>query len=72
VGDKKTRKKDVIEKMFRQELTCEAMRKVEKKRRKERANLGLEEDPPEAENGEAGAGAVTHTTTEEADDGVIR
>jgi hypothetical protein len=69
VGDKKTRKKDVIEKMFRQELTCEAMRKVEKKRGKERAKLGLED---EAENEETGTGAVTHTTTEEADDSVIR
>ncbi len=35
VGDHKTRKKDVVEKMFRQELTAEAMKKVEKKREKE-------------------------------------
>jgi DUF2985 family protein len=32
VGDHKTRKKDVIERMFRQELTEEAIHKVEKKR----------------------------------------
>jgi hypothetical protein len=35
IGDHKSRKKDVVEKMFRQELTSEAMRKVEKKRMKE-------------------------------------
>jgi hypothetical protein len=35
IGDHKTRKKDVVEKMFRQELTGEAMKKVEKKRMKE-------------------------------------
>lgn len=46
VGDHKTRKKDVREKMLRQELTAEALKKVEKKRRKERREereaLGLE------------------------------
>jgi hypothetical protein len=35
VGDHRTRKKDVLEKMSRQELTEEAMRKVEKHRDKE-------------------------------------
>ena len=35
IGDHKTRKKDVLEKVFRQELTASAMRKVEKKRGKE-------------------------------------
>jgi hypothetical protein len=34
IGDRKTRKKDVVERMFRQELTEEAMRRVQ--RRKER------------------------------------
>lgn len=34
VGDRRTRKKDVIERMFRQELTEEAIAKVEKKKRK--------------------------------------
>lgn len=34
VGDRKTRKKEVVEKMFRQELTEEAMAKVQKKKRK--------------------------------------
>ncbi|PMD15087.1 hypothetical protein NA56DRAFT_582582 [Hyaloscypha hepaticicola] len=32
IGDHKTRKKDVLEKMYRQELTKSAMKKVEKKR----------------------------------------
>lgn len=31
-GDRKTRKKDVLERMFRQELTATAMKKVEKRR----------------------------------------
>ncbi|PMD32424.1 hypothetical protein L207DRAFT_440534 [Hyaloscypha variabilis F] len=35
IGDHKTRKKDVLEKMFRQELTKTAMKKVEKKRGKD-------------------------------------
>jgi len=34
VGDRKSRKRDVVEKMFRQELTEAAMAKVEKKKRK--------------------------------------
>ncbi len=32
VGDHKTRKRDVLERIFRQELTASAMKKVEKKR----------------------------------------
>lgn len=35
VGDKRTRKKDVIERMFRQQLTEQAMQKIEKRRQKE-------------------------------------
>lgn len=35
IGDRRTRKKDVIERMFRQELTDYAMRKVEKERKKQ-------------------------------------
>lgn len=45
IGDRRTRKKEVIEKMFRQELTEEAIAKVEKKKRKsqsiKRASTGL-------------------------------
>lgn len=36
IGDRRSRKKDVVERMFRQELTQEAMNKMEKKRKKER------------------------------------
>lgn len=35
IGDHKTRKKDVIEKMFRQELTADAIKKVSKRKEKE-------------------------------------
>lgn len=35
IGDRRTRKKDVIERMFRQELTDYAIRKVEKERKKQ-------------------------------------
>ncbi|GAB7353965.1 hypothetical protein MBLNU459_g4563t1 [Dothideomycetes sp. NU459] len=35
VGDKRTRKKDVIERMFRQQLTEEAMHKIEERRQRE-------------------------------------
>ncbi|KAJ5165303.1 uncharacterized protein N7500_007133 [Penicillium coprophilum] len=35
IGDRRTRKKDVVERLFRQELTEEAMRKMEKKKIKE-------------------------------------
>ncbi|KAL2065891.1 hypothetical protein VTL71DRAFT_3561 [Oculimacula yallundae] len=41
VGDHKTRKKDVREKMIRQELTSDAIKKVEKKRRHELKKAGL-------------------------------
>lgn len=36
IGDKRSRKKDVVERMFRQQLTEQAMRKIEKRRQKER------------------------------------
>jgi len=41
VGDRKTRKKDVVERMFRQELTKEAMRRVQEN--KERAQTEQDE-----------------------------
>jgi hypothetical protein len=34
IGDRRTRKKDVVERLFRQQLTDKAMKKMEKKRRK--------------------------------------
>lgn len=36
VGDHKTRKKDVLETMFRQDLTAQAMKDIEKRRQRER------------------------------------
>lgn len=44
VGDHRTRKKDVRERMVRQELTADAIRKVEKKRRHELKKAGLIRD----------------------------
>ncbi|KAF2466715.1 uncharacterized protein BDR25DRAFT_236136 [Lindgomyces ingoldianus] len=44
IGDKKTRKKDVMERMNRQELTEEAMHKVEKKRERESESEREDED----------------------------
>lgn len=38
IGDHKTRKKDVLETMFRQELTKQAMKNIQKRRVKEREN----------------------------------
>ncbi|KAM5470168.1 hypothetical protein MauCBS54593_004052 [Microsporum audouinii] len=38
-GDRMTRKKDVIEKMLRQQLTREAIKKVEKRKKKEKKKL---------------------------------
>lgn len=35
VGDKRTRKKEVVERMFRQQLTEQAMHKIEKRRKRE-------------------------------------
>ncbi|KKK17186.1 hypothetical protein ARAM_007402 [Aspergillus rambellii] len=36
LGDRRTRKKDVVERMFRQKLTKEAMKKIEKKKKKKK------------------------------------
>jgi hypothetical protein len=47
VGDHKTRKKDVREKMFRQELTAEAMKKMRKRTRKEMKKSGELQDGEE-------------------------
>lgn len=48
VGDHRTRKKEVIERMFRQELTTEAIKQVEKRKEKEKernAELDQVHDP---------------------------
>lgn len=50
IGDHKTRKKDVKERMFRQELTAEAMKKMNKKAKKELEETGnLNGDPNPSE-----------------------
>lgn len=44
IGDKRTRKKEVVERMFRQQLTEQAMRKIEKRRaREQRRNSDLDQ-----------------------------
>jgi hypothetical protein len=51
VGDHKTRKKDVRERMFRQELTAEAIKKMNKKARKQLIKEGeLDKEDIEADN----------------------
>lgn len=45
VGDRRTRKKDVIERMFRQELTQEAMKRVNKAKAKETLGVLSSSDP---------------------------
>jgi hypothetical protein len=61
IGDKRTRKKDVIERMMRQELTSEAIQKIDTRRLKEAEERGeinepfrknLEEQREDAENEE--------------------
>lgn len=49
IGDRKTRKKDVIERMSRQELTEEAIEKVKKEKEKEAERQAAEKE--EALNG---------------------
>ncbi|OJJ48917.1 hypothetical protein ASPZODRAFT_164511 [Penicilliopsis zonata CBS 506.65] len=44
IGDRRTRKKEVVERMFRQQLTSEAMKKMQKKKRKEKLQLAEELD----------------------------
>ena len=38
IGDHKTRKKDVLERIFRQDLTAKAIRVIDKRREQERSN----------------------------------
>ena len=71
VGDHRSRKKDVIEKMFRQQLTEEAIQKVERKKRKELkkdlARKGLSSEL-ELRGESSQAGLPTHTVTEDGAD----
>lgn len=46
IGDRRTRKKDVVERLFRQQLTEEAVKKMEKKKVKEERK-SMQQDRPE-------------------------
>lgn len=50
IGDRRTRKRDVVERLFREKLTSEAMKKINKKKRKAEKQIAEEtgEDPPRA------------------------
>jgi hypothetical protein len=69
VGDHKTRKKDVIERMFRQQLTEEAMKKVERKKKKalekDLAKKGLASEVLLRTEISEPSPVPTHTTEEE-------
>ncbi|KAE8399095.1 hypothetical protein BDV37DRAFT_12570 [Aspergillus pseudonomiae] len=45
IGDRKTRKKDVVERLFREQLTREAMKKVNKKKKKRQQKIEEEDEP---------------------------
>ncbi|KAJ5562781.1 hypothetical protein N7535_002773 [Penicillium sp. DV-2018c] len=54
IGDRRTRKKDVVERLFRQELTEEAMRKMEKKKiKEERRSAQIERSSAQIERSSA-------------------
>ncbi|KAJ5795025.1 hypothetical protein N7457_001624 [Penicillium paradoxum] len=54
VGDRRTRKKDVVERIFRQELTQEAMKKMEKKKiKEERRSIQIERRSAQIERSSA-------------------
>ncbi|EKV12900.1 Integral membrane protein [Penicillium digitatum] len=54
IGDRRTRKKDVVERLFRQQLTEEAMRKMEKKKIKdERRSAQIERSSAQIERSSA-------------------
>jgi hypothetical protein len=70
VGDHKTRKKDVLEKMKRQELTAHAMKQIEKRRHRElERNAELDEtvNPDTAKTEEAGEEIERFPALEEED-----
>ncbi len=52
IGDHRTRKKDVLDRLFRQELTEDAMKKMQKKQEKEAENLDVVKEGREGEESE--------------------
>ncbi|RDW78712.1 uncharacterized protein DSM5745_05564 [Aspergillus mulundensis] len=61
IGDRRTRKKDVVERMFRQQLTKEAMKKMQKKRRKQDEKANAED--PELLSDSTSNGLQVHQST---------
>ncbi|PNS21797.1 sodium/hydrogen antiporter [Sphaceloma murrayae] len=55
IGDKRTRKKEVRERMFRQELTDQAIKKVEKRRKKKEGIEGSQESSSDGLEGSEGS-----------------
>lgn len=51
IGDRRSRKKDVVERLFRQQLTAEAIKKMEKKKKKEEARRNASLDIVEPYSG---------------------
>ncbi|KAE8383280.1 hypothetical protein BDV26DRAFT_252005 [Aspergillus bertholletiae] len=45
IGDRRTRKKDVVERLFREQLTREAMKKVNKKKKKQQQKIEEQDEP---------------------------
>ena len=45
IGDRRTRKKDVVERLFREQLTKEAMKKVNKKKQKRQQKIDEQDEP---------------------------
>ena len=64
IGDRKTRKKDVVTRMLRQALTEEALRKMEKSRAKQLEEQGVIEGPP----GRGPVALLTHEDSRERDE----
>jgi hypothetical protein len=60
IGDRRTRKKDVVERMFRQELTQEAMRRVRRRKEKDAERERLQKIEEEAAANGDGPGPMAH------------
>ncbi|KAF2398041.1 hypothetical protein EJ06DRAFT_558448 [Trichodelitschia bisporula] len=63
VGDRKTRKKDVLERMFRQELTDNAIKKIEKKRAEREQQEKEEQERASAHNSNLALGKAKESRT---------
>ncbi|KAK3387968.1 hypothetical protein B0H63DRAFT_392322 [Podospora didyma] len=61
IGDRRTRKKDVLERLAKQELTSEAMKQVRKKKEKEGEPLAVPEKQKEPEKEDSKSGRTSLT-----------